>query len=144
MNDEIIIRKQAIDLFLKGKSKIEIAELLGKSRQWVHKWIKRYQTIGGDDWYKSFSNTPKTVINKTPKDVEDLVVNIRKGLEERLYSQKGALNILYEFKRLGIDPPSIPTINRILKRNGKVSKDSPRFAKKKNIQAILPSFNRWI
>ena len=33
MNDEIILRKQAVELHLKGFNKIEIAEKLGKSRQ---------------------------------------------------------------------------------------------------------------
>jgi len=35
MNDEITLRKQAVELHLKGFNKTEIAEKLGKSRQWV-------------------------------------------------------------------------------------------------------------
>jgi hypothetical protein len=117
MNDELIIRKQAIELYLKGTSVIEIGRKLGKSRQWVHKWINRYRTIGGDDWYKSLSKAPKKVYCKTAVKKEELVINIRKSLEGRLYSQTGALSIMYEFERLGLKSPSISTINRILKRN---------------------------
>jgi IS30 family transposase len=137
MDDELILRKQAVDLFLKGNAKKDIAQTLGKSRQWVHKWIKRYHTIGGDTWYHSCSTAPKTITKKTPTDLEKLIISIRKGLDGKLYSQKGALNVLYELKRLGVAPPSIATINRILKRNGLISKDSLKFAKKKSTQVIL-------
>jgi transposase len=47
MNDDEIIRKQAFKLYLKGISEIDIGFKLKKSRQWVHKWIKRYRYIGG-------------------------------------------------------------------------------------------------
>ena len=144
MDDEIIIRKQAIELYLNGISTVDIAQQLGKSRQWVHKWIKRYQTIGGDEWYKSISKTPKHIQGKTPRKTEDLVVRIRKSFEGRIYSQTGALSIMYEFERLGLKPPSIATINRILKRNNQINKSSVKQKKKQNIQTILHSFNRWI
>ena len=77
MNDEIILRKQAVELHLKGFNKIKIAEKLGKSRQWVHKWIGRYLQIGGDSWHKSFSTAPSKITNKTKGKIEDLVVSIR-------------------------------------------------------------------
>ena len=100
MDDEIIIRKQAVELHLNGTSTLDIARKLGKSRQWVHKWVKRYQTIGGDTWYRSISRTPRHIQSKTPKKTEDLVISIRKGFESRIYSQTGALSIMYEFERL--------------------------------------------
>jgi transposase len=51
MNDEIVLRKQAIKLYLTDVPIGEIAQKVERSRQWVHKWITRYQTIGGDNWY---------------------------------------------------------------------------------------------
>ncbi len=90
----------------------------------MHKWIKRYQTIGGNEWYKSISRTPKQIQGKTPSKTEDLVIRIRKNFEGRIYSQTGALSIMYEFERLGLKPPSIATINRILKRNNQINKSS--------------------
>lgn len=144
MDDEIIIRKQAIELYLNGISTVDIAQQLGKSRQWVHKWIKRYQTIGGDEWYNSISRTPKQIQGKTPPKTEDLVVRIRKSFEGRMYSQTGALSIMYEFERLGLKPPSIATINRILKRNNQINKSSVKQKKKQNTLTILHWFNRWI
>lgn len=144
MNDEIMLRKQAVELHLKGFNKTEIAEKLGKSRQWVHKWIGRYLQIGGDSWYKSFSTAPGKITNKTKGEIEDLVVSIRTALDGQKYSQKGALSIMYEFKRIGITPPSITTINRILKRHHLVGESMNKMVKKKIIQIIILSFSRWI
>jgi putative transposase len=143
MDDEIIIRKQAVELHLKDFSIVEIAQQLGKSRQWVHKWIKRYRSLPGDDWYRSISRTPRQIKSKTPKDLEDMVVNIRKSFEGNKYSQTGALSIMYEFERLGVKSPSIATINRILTRNKLVNKSSVKQLKKKNIQTFLHLFNKW-
>jgi transposase InsO family protein len=123
MDSEIILRKQAIELYLTGIPIVEIAQKVERSRQWVHKWINRYRSIGGDDWYKSKSNSPNHVHRKTPQKAEELVVKIRSSLQERLYSQTGALSIMYEIKRLGFEPPSLSTINRILRRNSLISKN---------------------
>lgn len=131
MNDEIILRKQAVELHLKGFNKIEIAEKLGKSRQWVHKWIGRYLQIERDSWYKSFSTAPSKITNKTKGKIEDLVVSIRRALDGQKYSQKGALSIMYEFKRIGITPPSITTINRILKRHHLIGESMNKMVKKR-------------
>ena len=77
MDDEIILRKQVIELHLKGLSKSDIALKIGRSRQWVHKWIKRYHDIGGESWFESLSNKPDKISRKTAVDIEDLVVSIR-------------------------------------------------------------------
>jgi transposase len=121
MDDELILRKQAVELYLNGVPIVEIVHKLERSRQWVHKWITRYRTIGGDDWYKSISRSPKQVHRKTPKKEEELIINIRKAFEGRIYSQTGALSIMYEIKRLGLEAPSISTINRIIKRNNLIN-----------------------
>jgi transposase InsO family protein len=54
------------------------------------------------------------------------VIEIRKRLSNNPYSQRGAISILYEFDRLGLKPPSIATVNRILKRNQLLDKDSSK------------------
>jgi putative transposase len=144
MNDEEIIRKQAVELYLKGISVIDIGLKLNKSRQWVHKWINRYRSIGGDEWYISKSRSPKQVHGKTPQRQEDLVIKIRKSLEGRNYSQTGALSIMYEFEHMGLKAPSITTINRILKRNNQIKLSNEKQKKKQNIQTALHLFNRWI
>ncbi len=132
MEDELILRKQAVELYLQDYSISDIVHKLDRSRQWVHKWITRYRTKGGDEWFHSESTSPKQVHNKTSQKEEELVINVRKALEGRIYSQTGALSIMYEIERMGLQAPSIPTINRILKRNNLIS--NTRVRQKKGIE----------
>jgi hypothetical protein len=124
MEDDLILRQQAVELFLQGVPIFDIVSKLGRSRQWVHKWITRYRTEGGDDWYHSKSTSPKRSRNRTPPNEEELVINVRKALVGRRYSQTGALSIMYEIEAMGLKSPSIPTINRILKRNNLINSSS--------------------
>jgi len=78
---------------------------------------KRFPLWYSADWYHSRSTSLKQARNRTSPKEEELVVNVRKALAGRRYSQTGALSIMYEIDRMGLKPPSIPTINRILKRN---------------------------
>jgi len=55
MEDDLILRQQAVELYLKGVPVSDIVQKLGRSRQWVHKWITRYRSECGDDWYLSRS-----------------------------------------------------------------------------------------
>lgn len=142
MSDEEIIRKQAVELHLQGITINDIADKLGKTRQWVHKWLNRYK-IGGDVWYQSISNAPKKPMSRIPEDIEKTIVSIRKNLKEQKYAQKGALNILYELNHLNIKPPSMSTINRVIKRNGLLDKGTKREAKKKNILITSLMYSKW-
>lgn len=143
MKDEEILRQQAIELHLKGTAIVDITDKLGKSRQWVHKWLNRYKS-GDDRWYLSFSNAPKRRVKAVAEDIENTVISIRKKLNDQKYAQKGALNILYEFERLNIKPPSLSTINRIIQRNDLIDRGTKREAKKKSIQITSRMFSRWI
>ena len=142
MKDEEILRQQAIELHLKGTAIVDITDKLGKSRQWVHKWLNRYKS-GDDKWYLSLSNAPKRPVKAVSEDIENTVVSIRKKLKDQKYAQKGALNILYEFERLNIKPPSLSTINRIIRRNGLIDRGTRREAKKKSTQITSRMSNRW-
>lgn len=117
MDNDEILRQEAIRLYLQGLSYAEVAGKLGKTRQWVYKWVHKYQNARDTAWYTSTSNAPMEVSNKTSKEIESAVVEIRKRLSSNPYAQTGAISILYEFNRLGLTPPSIATINRILNRN---------------------------
>lgn len=118
MDNDEILRQEAVSLLLQGLSSHEVASRVGRTRQWVYKWVHRYRQAENADWHTSVSNAPKEVSNKTDQRLELAIVGIRKRLSGNPYSQKGAISILYEFERLGLVPPSISTINRILKRNG--------------------------
>jgi transposase len=143
MKDEEILRQQAIELHLKGMEIMDISDKLGKSRQWVHKWLNRYKS-GDDRWYLSLSNAPKRPVKAVSESIEYTVISIRKKLNNQKYAQKGALNILYEFERLNIKPPSLSTINRIIHRNGLIDRGTKREAKKKSTQIISRMSSRWI
>ena len=48
MAKEEALRKRAVVMYSDGKSVTEIARELGRSRQWVHKWIKRSKSKDGN------------------------------------------------------------------------------------------------
>ena len=144
MEDEDILRKQAVELHLQGVSIADISLKLGRSRQWVHKWIKRYYQTKSDHWFESISTVPKHVSRKIQSGVEETIIRIRQDLQCQKYSQKGALSILYEFERIGMNPPSMATINRVLKRNNLIEESSIGMIKKKIIRITFSMSNRWI
>lgn len=116
MEQEEVLRQEAIRLHLQGLSVKLISEQVNRTRQWVYKWLNEFKG-GASDWYKTKSTAPKTIQHKTSEETEQLVIGIRKRLQNEPYAQKGAMSILYEFERLDIRPPSVSTINRILRRN---------------------------
>jgi len=126
MEHEEILRQKAIRLHLQGQSVKLICEQLNRSRQWFYKWLSRYEQLPVNEWYMSKSSAPVSVPHKTESSIEQTVVEIRKRLSRQPYAQQGAINIMYEFKRLDIEPPSVSTINRILQRNNLVCQSDVR------------------
>lgn len=131
MDNDEILRQEAVRLYIQGLSAAEVAGKVGKTRQWVYKWVHKYEQGEGPAWYVSVSNAPREVVNKTAKEIESTVIEIRNRLTGNPYSQTGAISILYEFERLGLIPPSIATINRILKRNKLVGQSQLKQRKQK-------------
>ena len=115
------IRKEAIRRYLSGEPPKSIYESLKKSKRWFFKWLVRYQKTN-PDWFKDQSKAPHIITAKVDEDVENLVISVRKRLEDIKYAQIGANNIQWEIKKLDIEPLPVWTINRILKRNNLVSK----------------------
>ncbi|MCK4548509.1 MAG: helix-turn-helix domain-containing protein, partial [Candidatus Eisenbacteria sp.] len=71
--EEEQIRKDAVKLHLEGTSVTEVCSDIGRSRQWLYKWLRRYQ--GGDaEWYAERSRAPQEVANRTPRKVEKRVL----------------------------------------------------------------------
>jgi len=122
MNTEFADRQQAIKLRLAGHSVEEIARLLGRSREWVHTWWRRYRALGPNGLFDL------TRANVQPRriapDLERTIVTIRQRLVSQThpgtrYSLIGASTIVAELQALHIRPlPSPRTIERVLQRNG--------------------------
>lgn len=134
MEQEEILRQEAVRLHLSGLSATVISEQLGRTRQWVYKWLKKYERSDHQSsWFKNQPCIPKTTPKKTDGSIERAVLDIRKRLSGHLYAQTGATSILYELERIGVNPPpSMATINRILKRNDLIKQ--PRARRLKNTE----------
>jgi hypothetical protein len=118
--EEKLFRQEAIRLHLQGMSVRKISEQLRRSRQWVYKWIARYRQDPSGAWYIDEPTVPHHIFGKSPAEIETAVTTVRKELQSHPYHQSGALNILYRLSDSGITPPSMSTINRIIKRHGLV------------------------
>jgi hypothetical protein len=129
MEQEKILRQEAIRMQLQGESVQAISTKINRSRQWVYKWIARYEQSPQGNWYLSESNAPKNVSSRIDKSLENSIISIRKHLQEQPYSQTGAINIMYELQRLGLPVPSLATINRVLSRNSLIGRSSVKTRK---------------
>ena len=130
------IRKETIRRYLSGKSPKSIYTSLKKSKRWFFKWLERYRK-GNSNWFKDQPKTPYLIANKVDKEIETFVISTRKKLKATKYAQVGAGTIQQgEIKKLNTEPPPIWTINRILKRNGLVSKKKPYEPKGKSYPEI--------
>jgi len=114
------VRQEAIDRYLRGERPTAIARALGRSRSWFYRALERYRQAGRDG-LRTQSRAPHHVHNRTPKEVEDAIVRIRKTITsghdpELRYANIGAVSIASEVQRLGLTPPHPVTIYRILKR----------------------------
>jgi transposase InsO family protein len=139
---EATLREAAIDMFLAGHRPRTIHRKLHRSRAWFYKTLDRYRQ-GGREGLRSRSRAPHHVHNRTPSDVEEAIVRLRKlilsGADPELrYANVGAEALAYELERARLTPPGRATINRILKRHGLVQ---PRRRKSKKCQ--LPDDYPW-
>lgn len=116
MANEEALRKQAITLHQQGKKVAAIARELGRTRQWVHKWLKRYNALC-NTWCSSQSHAPRNN-QAIPSALEEKVVAARQFLANSPYLESGAYAIWHHLKEQGVTPPSVATINRILRKHG--------------------------
>jgi len=123
----------AVRRYLSGDPIESIYKDLGRTEQWLFKWVKRYDPTN-PKWCESRSCAPHNIPNKTPMEIEKTVLSIR----DRLKSANefcGALAIQWAMEDLGYEKViSESTIKAILARYGKIEsrKSSGRY-KPKNI-----------
>lgn len=116
-NSEEQARREAVFRVLKGDPPAKVAADLGRSDRWVRKWVARYDP-SDDDWIVDRSRAPKTQARRTPLDIEAMVLEIRARLIADPWAQVGAVAIAWEMEKLGVPPPEVWTIDRILARAG--------------------------
>lgn len=121
--EEETLREMAVKQYLQGKDSVSIYRDMGRSKKWFFKWLHRYRS-GETDWYRDQSKAPQSHPRKISLEMRKLIVNVRNQLERNIYAQIGAFAIKWEFKKLGLTPPSDSTINRTLRREGLIKKNS--------------------
>ena len=72
---EVVLRREAVRRRLAGESAEAIARDLGRTRQWVSKWTRRYDAAD-PAWAQGRSRAARQVRNRTPADVETLVLKV--------------------------------------------------------------------
>lgn len=122
--EEKELREKAIRRYENGESPKKIYQSLRRSNVWFFKWLKRSRHEE-KDWAQDRSRRPHHIPHKVDKAMEQAVIETRKHLMSQRYAQIGVLNISWHLRAKGIIPPSIPTINRIIKRNNLVRKKTP-------------------
>ena len=121
--EEETLRNMAVKQYLQGKDPVSIYREMGRSKKWFFKWLRRYRS-GVTDWYRDQSKAPQFHPRQISPEMRKLIVNVRTQLERNIYAQTGAFAIKWEFKKLGLAPPSDSTINRTLRREGLIKKNS--------------------
>ena len=119
------LRKKAIKRYLQGETPKSIYSDLGRSKNWFFKWLRRYQS-GDCHWYKDQSRSPirrPTALNDIDKQ---RIISVRQRLESQKFAQTGVSAIKWELSKSGHGFPSDSTINRVLKREGLIKKNSIR------------------
>ncbi len=137
------LREQAIKRYENGESPKEIYQSLGKGKTWFFKWLKRYK-LDGKDWAKDHSSRPHQSPKRIDKIMEQTVIETRKYLEKKQYSQIGALAINYDLNKQGIIPPPISTINKILRRNNLVHKQTKYSPKGVNYPSLAITQSNYL
>ena len=117
--DEYEKRKVALTRYQSGEKVASIVKTLSKTRQWLYNWLKRHELRKDEDsWFLDESRAPKHKPSKLDSTTEQKILDIRQELDDHHFSQKGAIAIQYEFRKLKLKPPPIWTINRVIARNG--------------------------
>jgi putative transposase len=111
------LRQEAVRRRLAGESPAEIARSLGRSRQWVAKWVRR-QDSGEGDWAAGAKRGPARAPHRTLAELEALVLAVRERLVANPWAQVGAEAVAWELRKLGVEPPPRRTLERIVARGG--------------------------
>jgi len=104
---------------LEGRSCREVGRAYGVSKSWVTKLVGRYRE-GGYEAIAPRSRAPNRIPHRTPDELEDQIVALRKELSEQGLDA-GAETIHHHLGLRRTDVPSVSTIWRVLRRRGFVT-----------------------
>jgi len=76
------LRLEAIERYQAGESATTICQSIGKSRGWLYKWLQRKDELKEDPG-------PIRAHNRTPIEIEQAVIEVRKKLQSNKYAQIG-------------------------------------------------------
>jgi transposase-like protein len=122
MSKAVLERQRAVARYQRGESATAICQSLGHSREWLYKWVRRQQA-GGATWAEERSRRPARAPRQLAAALETAIVTTRRSLQQReLFC--GSQAIAWELAELGLTPPSLRTISRVLERRGLVTRAS--------------------
>lgn len=99
----------------------ELCERFGITRPTGYKWVARYKEEG-EKGLKHRSHSRKNVTNRTPLEMENLILQVRD-----LKPDWGGVKIRHYLISIGYhDLPSSKTMNNILKRSGRICVDESK------------------
>jgi putative transposase len=125
MDRKIALRQEAIRRYLAGEKVVAIGRSLGRSRQWVARWIERYQPDLPEESLRDRSHAPRNAHFKWCDEVRQQVLNSRRMRMSSdngyRYALIGAEAIHYELQALGqTEVPPVRTVHYWLKSAGLV------------------------
>jgi len=125
-------RRLVITAVLAGTSQSEVSRTYAVSQGWISRLMARYRDEG-DAAFEPRSRAPKTHPGATPDATVDLVLRLRKQLDEAGLDA-GADTIGWHLQHRHHTVLSRATINRILTRRGQVSPDPSKRPKSSYIR----------
>jgi putative transposase len=116
---EVELRRRAVGMVEDGERVSDVAEVLGRSREWVHKWVRRFAQEGEaglEDRSRRPQSPPVSIDAATVTEV----LRVRAELEDNPVASVGASSVQAAMERARwASIPSVPSIERILRRAGR-------------------------
>ncbi len=135
----VLERKRAIERYRNGESPSAICQSMGRSRNWLYKWLDRFDS-NDPAWAQERSRRPAKSPTRTADGTEQTVLWMR----DELASSDvfcGAAAIHWELEARKVTPlPSVRTINRILRRHEvEPQRRTGRYVPKGKRYPVLPA-----
>jgi hypothetical protein len=119
LDEQVEMRRRAVELADLGWSQVAIGRELGRSREWVREWLGRY-AAEGESGLVERSRRPVSSPTQLPRSVVDEILTVRDMLAGDRHANRGPVAVAAEIERRGqIDTvPSVASIKRVLANAG--------------------------